>query len=324
MLKISNESKVGIFTLVTLVILILGYSFMKGRNVFNSPDVYYAYYNKIEGLVESNPVILYGYKVGKVEKITITNIKGRNILVKFTVKNEVLLPIDSRARIVSTDLIGAKGIELKLGIEKRTARSSDTLLGETEQGLVESVSDMLDPIKQKATSMLTTIDNVMSDLQIYLSRGGRRDLGRTLEGLKNLILNLESTTGSLNNFVSTETMRMRAILKNLETLSVSLEENAPALENALTNLSDFSDTLKAANIASVINDIGKTVNEIDVIAKKINSGNGTLGQLVYDDSLYNNLELTTKNLNSLLIDLQSNPRRYINLSLISTGGGKKK
>jgi phospholipid/cholesterol/gamma-HCH transport system substrate-binding protein len=322
--NISNETKVGIFTIVALTILILGFNFLKGVSIFNSPHIFYSYYERLDGLAESNPVLLYGYKVGKVEKITITNQKGRFILVKFTVKKEVLIPSDTRAIIYSTDLLGAKAINLKLGVDKKNAANSDTLIGEIEQGLMESVTSIIDPIKQKAVSLLTTVDNIMNDLQIYLSKGGKKDLAATMEGIKYTFVNLQHTTGTLDNFMTSETSRIHLILGHLDNLTATLDNNKDDLDKLISNLGSISDSLKAAQIGSVIRELGMTIAEIDTIAQKINKGHGTLAELVNNDTLYNNLESTSKNLDALLIDLKENPGRYVKISVFGGGSDKKK
>jgi phospholipid/cholesterol/gamma-HCH transport system substrate-binding protein len=321
--NISNETRVGIFTIVALTILILGYNFLKGISLFNSPHIFYAYYDKLDGLAESNPVLLYGYKVGKVEKITITNQKSRFILVQFTVKKEVIIPSDTKAKIFSVDLLGAKAIELKLGIDKKNAKSSDTLAGEIEQGLIESVSSIIEPIKQKTVSLLTSIDNVMNDFQIYLGKGGKKDLSATMEGIKYTFVNLQNTTSTLDHFMTSETARLHLILGHIDNLASTLDNNKDDLDKLISNLGSISDSLKAAHVEKVIRDLASTIIEIDTIAQKINRGQGTLGELVNNDKLYNNLESTSRNLDALLIDFKENPRRYINLSLIGGGGGKK-
>lgn len=323
-MNISNETKVGIFTITALTILVLGFSFLKGVSIFNSPHIFYAYYERLDGLAESNPVLLYGYKVGKVEKITITNQKGRFILVKFTVKNEVLIPADTRARIFSTDLLGAKAIELKLGIDKKNASSSDTLTGDIEQGLIESVTSIIEPLKQKAVSLLSTIDNIMNDLQIYLGRGGKKDLSETMEGIKFTFLNLEHTTSTLDNIMTSEASRLHLILSHIDNVTATLDNNKGDLDKLLSNLGSISDSLKAAHIEKVIRELSMTIIEIDTIAQKINRGHGTLAELVNNDTLYNNLQNNSKHLDELLIDLKENPKRYINISVFGGGSKEKK
>lgn len=292
--------------------------------MFNSPNIFYAYYDKLDGLTESNPVLLYGYKVGKVERVTITNQKGRFILVKFTTKKEVLIPSDTRAKIINTDLLGAKAIELTLGLDKRNASSNDTLIGETELGLVESVSSVIDPIKQKAISLLTAIDNVMNDLQLYLGKGGKKDLTTIIEGIKNAFINLEHTTATLDNFMTSETSRLHLILGHIDNLSETLDNNKTDLDKLISNLGSISDSLKKAHIEVVIRELSSTIAQIDTIAQKINKGHGTLAEFVNNDTLYNNLEITTKSLNELLVDLKENPKRYINISVFGSSSEKKK
>jgi phospholipid/cholesterol/gamma-HCH transport system substrate-binding protein len=322
--KISNETKVGLFAVFSLALLILGYNFLRGKNIFHSPNYFYAYYENINGLVVSNPVNLYGYKVGKVEKVQLVKYKTKNILVKFSVSDDILIPSDSRAKILSTDLFGAKAIEIILGSEKRNANDNDTLLGETDLGLMESVNGILNPIKQKVTSLLTTFDNVMNDLQTFLSKGGKRSLQETVENLKKTFANLENTTATLDGFMTKETKRISGIIAHIDNIANTLDDNKDEINNFISNLSNLSDTLKAAQLGYLIKSLNKTVTEIDGIAIKINQGKGSIGMLVNNDSLYNNLAATSKSLDELIIDLKANPKRYVNISVISIGGGKKK
>jgi phospholipid/cholesterol/gamma-HCH transport system substrate-binding protein len=322
--KISDETKVGIFAVFAITILILGYNFLRGKSIFHSPNYFYAYYENINGLVTSNPVNLYGYKVGKVEKIKIIKYKTKNILVKFSVSDDILLPADSRARIVSTDLLGAKAIELVLGVEKRTSNDNDTLIGETEAGLMESVNGIINPIKQKVTSLLTTFDNVMNDLQTFLSKGGKKTLQETIDNLRNTIGNLQHSTSTLDGFMTRETTRISGIIQHIDNIANTIDNNKKEIGNFISNLSSLSDTLKAAQLGELVRNLNGTIAEIDGITKKINEGKGSLGLLVNNDSLYNNLSYTSKSLNELIVDLKANPKRYINISVISVGSGKKK
>ena len=246
------------------------------------------------------------------------------MLVKISVDDNVLIPADSRARIVSTDLLGAKAIELVMGTDKRTASSSDTLVGETEQGLTESVNGILNPIKTKVTNLLTTFDNVMNDLQTFLSKGGKRTLQETIDNLKKTFANLEHSTSKLDDLMVKETTRLSSIIQHMNNLAETLDENKDEIDNFLNNLSNLSDTLKAAQLGELVRDLNSTVVQIDKITEKINAGQGSVGLLVNNDSLYNNLSNTSHSLNDLIIDLKANPKRYINVSVISIGGGKKK
>lgn len=311
-MNISNETKVGVFVVFALTTLILGYNYLKGKNLFVRSDTYYALYDNAASISESNPVLLQGYKVGRIDNIQAVQVGKTKIMITINLKKGLKVPIHSKARIVSTDITGTKAIQLLFGDSKTYLQPGDTLIGETEVSLSEAVDKIVSPIEQKLNSL-------MGRLQLLLDDDGISNLKASFANLKLVTQDLHNTLTLANSSLANN--RLSNILSNIEEITKTLDNNKENLGQLLGNLKTFSDSLKAAPIADAIRNVNSVAGDIDKIATKINKGQGSLGLLINNDSLYVNLQNTSANLNKLVVDLKQNPRRYVNISVF---GGKKK
>ena len=315
-MKISKEFKIGIIVTTTIGLFIWGFNFLKGNDLFNQKYELYAVYPKIDGLIEANPLLINGFKVGQVNKITLTKLNGQYaVLVKFLLTEEVNIPKNSIAKAVSSDLLGSKAVEIIYSNETEFVKSGDTLIALNEEGLKTAVSKQLAPIQAKAVGLLSSIDSVMTVVQFILNTKTRDNLDKSFEGIKKAIQSLEQTAYKLDDLMASEKIKISAILTKLNSLAGMLEKNTGKIDNIIGNFSNLSDSLSKSDLKSAISEADKTLQELNKLVAQINAGQGTLGKLAKNDSLYNNLNKASDDLDKLMKDLRINPERYIHFSV---------
>lgn len=319
-MKISKEFKIGIVVTAAIGLFIWGFNFLKGSNLFSHKYVLYAVYPKIDGLIEANPLLVNGYKIGQVSQISLTKVDGKyQVLVKFLLSEDVQIPKNSIAKAVSSDLLGSKAVEILYSNETEFVQSGDTLKSDTEEGLKASVSKQLAPLQVKAEGLISSIDSVMTIVQFVLNNKTRDNLDKSFESIKKAIQSLEQTAYKLDDLMATEKVKISAILTKFNTLAGMLEKNTSKIDNIIGNFSNLSDSLSKSQLKSAIQEADKTLAELNTLVAQINAGQGTLGKLAKNDSLYNNLNKASDDLDKLMKDLRINPERYIHFSVF----GKK-
>ncbi|PXY02868.1 MCE family protein [Marinifilum breve] len=317
-MKISKDSIIGLVVIGAIAILIWGINFLKGFNMLSSEQNFCAKYERVDGLKKSSPVTLRGYKIGQIKSIQFSS-KADNLIVEFSISDEFQLPKDTEARIVSSDIMGTKEIQLLPGQSKLNLSTGDTLLGSMEGDLKEQVSMQMLPLKRKAENLMSSVDSVLSVIQYIFNKDTRENLTRSFSSIEQTFKKLENTSGTLDTIVTGQKTHMENIISNVDSITTNLKENNKNISNILTNFSSISDSLKAVEIAETINNAKLTLKQSNDILEKINSGQGSMGMLINNDTLYMNLEAASNSLTNLLIDLKNNPKKYMHFSLFDTG-----
>ena len=313
-MKLSKEVKIGLATVVAFACFIYGFNYLKGKNFFAAQNKFYAIYGDIDGLVEANPLIISGYKVGIVSDITLSDNLAEGVVVTMLLDNKIKIPKNSIARIVSSDIMGSKAIQLILGNSPEYLVDGDTLLGEKEENLKQSVNKTIAPLQKKAESLISSIDSVMFVVQDILNKDARKNLSGSFESINRTFRTLEKTSIKLDDLIDSEKAKISNIITKASHLATTLADNSEDISNILKNFSAISDSLKRSKIVSVISNANTTLAQTSEIAQKINRGEGTLGLLVNNDSLYRKLDKSAEDLDKLLVDLQLNPKRYVHFS----------
>ncbi len=312
-----NETKVGLLAITAVVLLIIGYSYVSGNKIFSSSDTYYAVYRQVSGLQASNPVFINGYRIGEVKNIQITHPQEPRILVKFSVKDQVRVPKGAKAQIYSSDLLGSKAIQLLMDTTATSLHSpGDTLIADNQQSLKESISSELSPLRQKTSSLITQIDTLVGTVNTIMNEGGQDALASSIDNFNRSLQNLESSTQELDKLLSDEKGELRQILSRTSSVAKNLDEQSQAINNTMGNLSQVSDSLAAANLKASLDTAGRAIGRFRSIVRKIDQEEGSLGKLVNDPQLYNNLERSSAELDSLLKDVQGRPGRYVKFPII--------
>ncbi len=318
-MKLNRETKIGLVVVVAIVLVYIGVNFLKGIYVFNKPVMYYGIYEKVNGLQASNPVVLNGFKIGQVRSVELIDGGRGGLIVSMTIYEDVAIPKDSKAALKSADLLGSMQIDIRLGKSSIMAQSGDTLTPTIEGDLVEEVNAQLRPIKVKAEGLISSVDSVIRVMEAILNADSQQNLIESFQGINNAIASLERTAFRVDTLVKEEKSRISSILQNIDNLTKTLSDNSENLSSILTNFNTISDQLAKAEIANTINSANEALSELKTAIEKINSGDGSLGMLLNNDSLYNNLNMASNNLDLLLEDMRINPNRYVQVSLF----GKK-
>lgn len=320
-MKISNETKVGILTAFALTLLVIGYNYLKGKDLFTSSHEIVAIYKDVNGIKVSNPILYNGLAVGRVADLELDT-SGR-IIATFSLNSDVKIPDNSIAKITSLDLLGSKGIELIIGDSKTFLEDGDTISSGIELSLAESVNSQVLPVKAKAEKLLSTMDSILISVQYILNPNFRSNIDKSFASIKRSIETLEVTTTRVDTFVKYQAARFKVITSNVESITTNLKNNNERLTSILINIDNISDSLAKANLLQTVNNANKALADIAAITAKIDRGEGSLGLLINDKQLYDNLNRSASDLDVLLVDIKKNPKRYVNISVFG-GGGKTK
>lgn len=315
-MKLSNETKIGALTAIAITILILGYSYLRGNDVFSGSNKFYAIYQSVDGLAVSKPVLVNGFQIGRVSKMELRN--NGHTIVEFKIDDQYKVPTNTLAKLVSTDLLGGKAIVFELGTSQELAQDKDTLRADVAGSLAES----LQPIQTKAENLMTKLDSSLASINRIMNPNFERNIDRSFESIANSLQTLEGTTKKIDNLVAGQTGHINGILTNAEATSLNLKNTTNELTGVTANFQRFSGDLANSNIKQTLDNANKAVADLQQVMNKINSNNGTLGLLLRDDSLYRNLQYASKNLDALFIDVKANPKRYVHFSVFGRKNNK--
>jgi len=314
-MKISNETKIGALTAIGITVLILGFSFLRGDDIFSGSNKFYAVYSKVDGLTISKPILVNGFQIGRISKMTLHN-DGRT-LVELSVDRQYKVPSNTVAKLESTDLLGSKAIVFDYGNSNTFAQDGDILQANIQGSLTES----LQPIQKKAEDLVSKLDSSLASINKILNPNFQKNVDRSFASIANSLQTLEGTTKKIDALVSTQTTHINGILANTETVTSNLKTSSERLTGITTYFEKVSSDVANSNIKQTLENANKAMADLQATISKINTSNGSLGLLLNDKQMYNNLKDASDNLNKLLIDFKANPKRYVSFSVF--GGGKK-
>ncbi len=316
-MKISNETKIGALTAIAITLLILGYSFLKGKTLFGKSHTLYAKYTNVQGLANSNPVMINGLQVGTVFSIT-TDKNMKQILVNMNLSKDVNIPKNSVA-IIKPNILGTTSIDIKLGDATEYIPKNDTIATEATTGIFNEVLSKVDPLIYQVTKAVTSIDSVLMSVNHILDPMAKNNIGATLENLNKTTANLINASASLQILLNTQTGALAGTLNNLNSFTAGLAGNNDKINNMVGNLDKTATNLSKLDLEKTLTTLNSTIGDLKSTIGKLNSTSGTAGLLFNDTKLYNNLTATANKLNLLIDDLRTNPKRYVNISVF----GKK-
>lgn len=306
-MKISNETKVGILTISALTILILGFNFLKGKDLFKKSKKIYAVFNDLGSLSKSNEVKINGYVIGNVYSLEVKDKDMSGIVATINLTQEVNIPVDSKA-LISTPLVGASYIVIEKGSSREFLKPGDTLTTRVDVGILDDVKAQLTPTLTKVRSTLDTLNTVMGNVNKVLNAGNQNAIAQTLA-------NLNQASSNLNGLLDNRTGALAKTLHNAEELTESLKKNTDDINATIGNAKKASEKLAALELQPTIDELKGTITQFKSILAKIDSKDGTLGALLNDKKLYTNLSNAVLSMEILLDDLRTHPKRYVNLSI---------
>lgn len=310
--KIKREYTIALMMIGALVLLYYGINYLKGLNVLQGRNVYYAKYADVSGINDASPVLYHGMKVGQVIGTELIPNGNGLVAVAFQINDDRLKVTDStKAEIYSSDFF-TRAIQLVVK-PGSAADPGDTLVSGTQASFTEGVNQQLDPIKKKAEGMLNHVDSVITAMQGIFNKKAQADIDSSLSSLRGTLENVEGTTSRLNALLDAESIAIKATLENLRTVSAALASNSDELTRIFANVDSLTAALGNGKVEAMISNLNTTSDQLKQSMIKLNEGQGTLGKLMKDDSLYTNLNNASRELDLLLEDLRANPNRYFSV-----------
>ncbi|AMC12274.1 ABC transporter substrate-binding protein [Lutibacter profundi] len=304
----TREVKTGIVAISVIALFIWGFNYLKGLNLFDGPlKTYKTEYSNVRGLNKASVVTINGVEVGKVINIVFnkTPEKRGQLIVEFSVETDFEFSKKSIAKIYSASLMGGKSLAIIPSYEGEMAKSGDFLKGEIESDIFSSVTEKLNPLQAKVESVIVSADSLMAGLTDILDVKSRTDLKSSIKYLNATILNFKNISESVDKLVKSNEEKLGNTLNNTELMTA--------------NLAKLSDTLVNANLGLTVKNLETTITSLNKILESVEEGKGTLGKLLNDEGMYNNLTNASKELEELLKEMKLHPKRFVHFSLF----GKK-
>lgn len=300
-MKISREIKTGIIVIGGILLFILGFSYLKSTPLFDNSKTFYAVYQHVGGLQPGTQVTINGFNVGKVNDIKFKNSTGK-LVVTFSVDNTFEFSKNSKAELYDTGIIGGKGIQIQLAMDNAAlAKSGDTLQSEIKPGLTDLVQQRLAPLQLKVEGAVTNADSLLANFNEILDDRTKKDLQQSIHGLNELVKSFQNSADAVNGL--------------LQSNKEELDNSIANINNITTNFSKLSDSISGAGLVNTMKSLESTVANLDLLLAKIEKGEGTLGKMMHNEALYDNLSNASKELDLLLQDFRLNPKRYVNVSV---------
>jgi phospholipid/cholesterol/gamma-HCH transport system substrate-binding protein len=316
-MNISNETKVGALTAIAIVLLILGVNFLKGKDLSANKTIYTATFKNIQGLASSNPVVINGKEVG-----TIGEIDGgkdmRNITVTLNMKDEVNIPDDSYA-IITKSLLGMVQLEIQLGNSTTYKKNGEVIRTEASADMIGDAMKKLDPVLYQVTHAVKSLDSLMTTITTVFDPNTKNNIKHMIDNLNQTTASLAISSAELTKLMNTQTGSLAKTLDNVSAFTGALKNNNEKLNQTMTNVETATGKFAKMDMDKSLTTLNETVVALKTTIDKVNSNNGTLGLMMNDAKLYNNLNATSNKLNLLLDDFRLHPKRYVNVSVF----GKK-
>lgn len=316
-MKISDESKIGLIAILAITVLFLGFSYLKGKKLFSKETNMYAVYDNVMGLKKSNKVTINGQSVGKIE-----NIDGgrdmRKLIVTISFYKDVDIPENSLA-VISPDIIGSTSLEIKLGDAHKFLKDGDTLKTMSNSGALDAALKALNPALFEVKNAASSLDTLLQTFAEILDTNSKRNIKDILRNLDITTQAFTASSQALQTLMNPQSGALVQTINNTNQFTRNLNGQSGQIDSILHNVNNMSNKFAKMELQSTIDSLTMTIHNLNAIAQKMNSGKGTLGAMMNDKALYNNLNATSNKLNILLDDIRVNPKRYINFSVF----GKK-
>lgn len=312
-MKLSNEFKIGALTIFAVLFLFLGFNFLKGKNIFKNGFFLYAKFSEAKGLQNSNPVSINGFQAGSVYSIKASK-DLKEILVEIKLNRDFEIPSTSLAAINSNP-IGTSSVEITLGDDKKMLNSGDTLRSTYTAGLLGQVSSQIIPLADQAKMALTSADSLIKNFNSIVDLQTRTNMQQSIANLSRVTAGLTVTINSIQRLLDAQSGVIAATLGNVNSFTGNLAGNNARLNSSMMNLETTTRKLSELELQHTLNRLDSTITTLNVAVAQLNTTNGTVGALINDRQVYDQLSETARSLNILMDDLRVNPKRYVHFSL---------
>lgn len=310
-----KEVKIGIFAVVMLLALWAGIRFLSGIDIFSRNIIYYASYENVSGLQTAAPITIHGVKVGTIESITFDPSKGSDVKVALAVKRQYRLPVDTRAVIYDNGIMGGKAIKLDLGSSSELLKRGDQIISDSGSDMMSSIGNELGDLKGKLTLVADNLATALANINTLVEQN--------TDNLSGTISNLNSISASLDGVLKSERKNIEGIVTSLNGLAEMLNQNTERFDRIIGNVDAVAEQLEQAKVDSLVKAFTSTADNLSRMLASINAGEGSVGELMNDKELYDNLAAASGNLSALLADLKEHPARYVHFSVFGSDPDKK-
>ena len=305
-MRISREIKTAILVIVSLLLIVFLYNYLKGENIISGSKTYYTIYDNVEGLGTSSPITVNGFVVGKVYSLSFAEDGSGKIKVELLLEEDFEFSVNSEAHLYENGLIGGKAIAIVPAMDDAAkAEKGDYLKGVVKAGLSELLNQKLSPLQEKIENMAGSADSLLININSVFDKETKENLRLSIAELRETIVSFQSTSNSLNELLVSNQQQIDSTITNVNRVA--------------TNLGVISDSIAEADLSGTIDELQSTLGNVNQVLTQIDNGEGSIGKLLKDEGLYDNLEGASKQLEELLQDMKLNPKRYVHFSLF----GKK-
>lgn len=310
-MKVSNETKVGALTAIAITVLILGFNFLKGKNITERSHTIYAVFPDVDGLAIASPVLANGLQVGRVADLEAKDENLTGIVVTITLSKNIKLPANSYLTMTRS-LLGSTSVKVIVGSSNQFVQEGDTLDVKLTPDMLTDVKNSLNPAVEHINKTLVALENVIQKLNTVMDP-------RTQNNLQAIISNLNNASASLSQLLNPLTGKLSHTLNNVDRITANLAAKNGSIDSSLDNIQVLSGKLAQLKFSETLGSLKKTLDELELTLSKMNSREGTIGALLHERKLYEEIRQTNRSLTTLLDDVKTHPKRYINFSVF----GKK-
>jgi phospholipid/cholesterol/gamma-HCH transport system substrate-binding protein len=309
-MKFSKEIKAGLIAVLSIVGFVLIFQFMKGKSLFTTDNIFYAKYSNVEGVEPASKVSINGLKVGQVDRIIpITDKNGAvHFVVAFAVDNDFSFSKESVVEVFEPGLMAAKEMRINLAYKGPVAKDGDTLVGNYKPSLINNLGQQVEPVKDKLQDVLQKVDSLAYSANQVLDEKNRAEIRALLLSLNRTVASFEGTSRQANALVANNDPRLQRVLDNANVTMISAN-------SAVDKYGRLAESIDTQKLNQTVANLDATVNKLNSVIGGIDRGEGSLGKVIKDEELYNNLNEASDNLNKLIEDLKANPKRYLNFSV---------
>lgn len=309
-MKFTKEIKAGLIALLAIIGFVILFQFMKGKSLFTTDNIFYAKFDNVEGLSASNPVSINGLKVGQVDKIIPqTEADGKiHFVVKVTVDDDFEFSKRSTLEIFEPGLMSGKQMRINLAYGNPMAKDGDTLKGAFTLSLMNNISSQVGPVKDQLQVVLRRVDSLTINANQILNDQNKAEIKALLINLNKTVASFEGTSRQTNALLANSDPKIQKVLDNANLATISAK-------SAIDKYGKVAEQVDVKSLNNTIEKLSVTSDKLNSVISGVQNGEGSLGKLTKDEQLYNNLNTASDNLNKLIQDLKTNPKRYLNFSV---------
>ena len=316
-MNLSKELKTGLIAIFAIIGFVVLYQFMKGKSLFTTDNVFYVKYDNVEGLAVSNPVSINGLKVGQVDEIKPITTGGKlHFVVKLTIDDNFQFSKRSTVEIFEPGLMSGKEMRVNLFYGGETAKDGDTLAGNYQLSMLNSLSSQVKPVKDQLSNVLLKLDSTLASTNKIVDEQNRREIKLLLSNLNKTIESFKGASDRTNSILANNEKGLHEVVENANAAMLTANKT-------LDKFGGVAERVDIDKLNGTIEQFNQTAGKLNNVISGIQNGEGSLGKLAKDEELYNNLTKTSKNLNELVEDFKVNPKRYVNFSVFGKNADKK-